>query len=101
LPEADSSVKNRDQVEWGAAEEEFAQQALEKQRNSPVPQHLQEEFNANPAEQWNKFYAVNKGAFLLPSVARTRGTDGVEGVQTISSRSERGFALNFLSWRSA
>lgn len=69
--QADRSDLDRDQVEWGAAEEEFAAQALEKQRNSPVPQHLQDEFNANPAGQWDKFYAVNKGASMLPSRCRS------------------------------
>ncbi|GAA5848574.1 hypothetical protein JCM8547_004557 [Rhodosporidiobolus lusitaniae] len=53
-----------DQVEWGPAEEEFAQAALEKQRSSPVPQHVQEELNKDPAAQWDKFYAVNKDNFF-------------------------------------
>ncbi|BGP13872.1 hypothetical protein JCM10213_002510 [Rhodosporidiobolus nylandii] len=53
-----------DQVEWGPAEQEFADAALEKQRNSPVPQHLQDEFNANPAAQWDVFYKLNKDNFF-------------------------------------
>ncbi|GAA5830321.1 hypothetical protein JCM11251_001306 [Rhodosporidiobolus azoricus] len=53
-----------DQVEWGPEEEKFAQEALEKQRNSPVPQHVQEELNAKPAEQWDKFYSFNKDNFF-------------------------------------
>lgn len=46
---------------WGEAEEQFAQAAIERQRGSPVPQHLQDEFNADPAAQWDRFYARNKG----------------------------------------
>ncbi|GAA5968231.1 hypothetical protein JCM11641_003779 [Rhodosporidiobolus odoratus] len=53
-----------DQVEWGPAEEEFARAALEKQRNSPVPRHLQDEFNANPAKHWDVFYKHNKDNFF-------------------------------------
>ena len=52
---------HRDQVEWGQEEEAFAQSALERQRGSPVPQHLQDKFNADPAAQWDTFYAHNKG----------------------------------------
>ncbi|BGO89596.1 hypothetical protein NBRC10512_001553 [Rhodotorula toruloides] len=53
-----------DQVEWGEEEERFAQSALEKQRNSPVPQHLQDKFNADPAAQWDVFYRHNKDNFF-------------------------------------
>ncbi|GAA5894088.1 hypothetical protein JCM8208_002345 [Rhodotorula glutinis] len=53
-----------DQVTWGAEEETFAQAALERQRGSPVPQHLQDEFNANPAAQWDTFYKHNKDNFF-------------------------------------
>ncbi|BGP37942.1 hypothetical protein JCM10449v2_001869 [Rhodotorula kratochvilovae] len=53
-----------DQVAWGDEEESFAQAALERQRSSPVPQHLQDEFNANPAAQWDTFYARNKDNFF-------------------------------------
>ncbi|KWU46563.1 methyltransferase, partial [Rhodotorula sp. JG-1b] len=53
-----------DQVEWGQEEEAFAQSALERQRGSPVPQHLQDKFNADPAAQWDTFYAHNKDNFF-------------------------------------
>ncbi|BGP22808.1 hypothetical protein JCM10295v2_001699 [Rhodotorula toruloides] len=53
-----------DQVEWGEEEERFAQSALEKQRNSPVPQHLQDKFNADPAAHWDLFYRHNKDNFF-------------------------------------
>ncbi|POY76611.1 hypothetical protein BMF94_0201 [Rhodotorula taiwanensis] len=53
-----------DQVEWGHEEEAFAQSALERQRGSPVPQHLQDKFNADPAAQWDTFYAHNKDNFF-------------------------------------
>ncbi|BGP53873.1 hypothetical protein JCM8202_006066 [Rhodotorula sphaerocarpa] len=53
-----------DQVEWGLEEEAFAQSALERQRGSPVPQHLQDQFNADPAAQWDTFYAHNKDNFF-------------------------------------
>lgn len=57
-------MRTRDQVEWGAEEERFAQSALEKQRNSPVPQHLQDKFNADPAAHWDLFYRHNKDNFF-------------------------------------
>ena len=74
VPGSPLSHARRDQVSWGAEEETFAQAALERQRNSPVPQHLQDEFNANPAAQWDKFYAYNKGPSVLSLCVLRRGS---------------------------
>ncbi|GAA6012420.1 hypothetical protein JCM11491_004327 [Sporobolomyces phaffii] len=53
-----------DQVEWDDELEQFAVEAVERQRKTPVPQELQDKFNANPAAQWDTFYAHNKDNFF-------------------------------------
>ncbi|GAA5875310.1 hypothetical protein JCM16303_000579 [Sporobolomyces ruberrimus] len=53
-----------DQVEWDDELEQFAVAAVERQRKDPVPQELQDKFNANPAAQWDQFYAHNKDNFF-------------------------------------
>ncbi|GAA5849143.1 hypothetical protein JCM3766R1_006361 [Sporobolomyces carnicolor] len=53
-----------DQVEWDPELEQFAVEAVERQRQSPVPQELQDKLNANPAAQWDQFYAHNKDNFF-------------------------------------
>lgn len=58
-------MRNRDQVEWDDELEQFAVAAVERQRKDPVPQELQDKFNANPAAQWDQFYAHNKGMSTL------------------------------------
>ncbi|GAA5996596.1 hypothetical protein JCM5350_006756 [Sporobolomyces pararoseus] len=53
-----------DQVEWDPELEQFAIEAVERQRKTPVPQELQDKFNSNPAAQWDTFYAHNKDNFF-------------------------------------
>ncbi|GAA5859290.1 hypothetical protein JCM1840_003836 [Sporobolomyces johnsonii] len=53
-----------DQVEWDDELEQFARDAVDKQRNSPVPKELQDKYNADPAGQWDAFYARNKDNFF-------------------------------------
>ncbi|GAA5953529.1 hypothetical protein JCM21900_006192 [Sporobolomyces salmonicolor] len=53
-----------DQVEWDNELEQFARDAVDRQRDSPVPKELQDKYNADPAGQWDAFYARNKDNFF-------------------------------------
>lgn len=55
----------RDQVEWDPELEQYALEAVERQKKDPVPEELQKKFNENPAAQWDQFYAHNKGTSAL------------------------------------
>lgn len=51
------STKAWDDVEWTEEQLAQAEESIAKQKQHPVPLDKQFEYNASPAEFWNKTYA--------------------------------------------
>ncbi|KAI8063151.1 S-adenosyl-L-methionine-dependent methyltransferase [Gongronella butleri] len=53
-----------DHVEWDEEQEEYAKSQIEKHMASPVPEDQQEQYYADPASFWHKFYTKNENRFF-------------------------------------
>ncbi|KAK4058684.1 hypothetical protein OIO90_000128 [Microbotryomycetes sp. JL221] len=53
-----------DRVEWDDEQREYARQQVERQMQTAVPVHLQQELNKQPASFWDKFYSQVKDGFF-------------------------------------
>lgn len=52
-----------DHAPWGEEQEQHALKEIARQKLDPVPQELIEDYHANAAENWNKFYTKNENRF--------------------------------------
>ncbi|KAG0172569.1 hypothetical protein DFQ28_010317 [Apophysomyces sp. BC1034] len=53
-----------DHVEWDDEQETYAQAQIQRHRGSPVPDEEQEQYYAQPAQYWDKFYEKNENRFF-------------------------------------
>ncbi|KAI8077658.1 S-adenosyl-L-methionine-dependent methyltransferase [Thamnidium elegans] len=53
-----------DHADWDEEQEELAKEKVSVQLENPVPEEEQEQYYAEPAEYWNKFYQKNENRFF-------------------------------------
>ncbi|KAM0749693.1 methyltransferase [Meredithblackwellia eburnea MCA 4105] len=53
-----------DNVDWDDNQDQLAKQMVQQQAEDPVPQELQQLYNADPKSFWDNFYAINKEEFF-------------------------------------